>query len=300
MPVRNGAHFLPTILETVFSSVEQNDEVIIIDDGSNDGTNKILTSWIKRFPQLRFISTPGLGLVSALNLGLAESTNKWIARYDVDDKYPINRLSKQRRFISNDIGAVFCDYSIWSEKIKNVGVLPNAVQKSAVSISLSNSQRTPHPGVLFNREKVISVGSYQEDDFPAEDLSLWLRLSRISDLVGVPEVLLNYRISRTSISGTKRNLALKKSHEVRKLYPINPADIQYCEENFEELCQIYDKYSYKSERKILLILDLIKAHQLNGTNVNLPRKFVRDLLLDLSTYKAGFGLVKTKLLKKII
>jgi glycosyltransferase involved in cell wall biosynthesis len=298
MPVKNGAEFLPETLETILSQIKQEDEVIVIDDGSIDSTANILQFWSERYIQLRVIRTKGVGLVHALNLGLSESQNDWIARYDVDDKYPKNRLSEQRKLIGENVGAIFCDYSLWSNKVRSIGVLPNAIQKSAIAVSLSNSQRTPHPGVVFNREKVLSVGGYQENDFPAEDLSLWLRLSNISELIGVPEVLLNYRISSTSISGTMRDLAVMKSREVRQNYPINFSDLKFVEKNLAEIFQIYNQFPYSSERKILLIADLIKAQELSGLKRALNLKTIVKLLVEVKTYNAGLNLLKTKLLKK--
>jgi glycosyltransferase involved in cell wall biosynthesis len=299
MPVRNGELFLPSILETILAGLESYDEVIIVNDGSTDLTRNILENWAKNYGQIRIFNSKGSGLVNALNLGLSASSNNWIARYDVDDVYPEYRLKEQRKLISEEVSAIFCDYSLWSPKINNIGVLPNAIHKSAVSVSLATSRRTPHPGVLFNRDKVLSVGGYQEKDFPAEDLSLWLRLSRVGSLIGIPKILLNYRISHTSILGTKRELAILKSAQVRSDYPIRSADIQYCLNNWEEIFALYDATSFGNERKILLLADLVKSLKLSELKSNVHFKMIRSMIFKVGTYSANYNLLRTRILKSI-
>ena len=210
LPVKNGEKYIHKSLECIVANASSEDEILIINDGSSDKSELILKSWAIKDSRINIINNHGRGLVNALNLGLNESNKNWIARFDVDDIYPNYRLQKQRSIIGKDVSAIFCDYSLWSSKIRNVGVIPSAVVSQAVSLSLINSQRTPHPGVLYNKEAVLSVGGYRNEDFPAEDLSLWLRLSKIGKLVSVPEILLNYRISKTSITGLRRQEALMK------------------------------------------------------------------------------------------
>jgi hypothetical protein len=188
---------------------------------------------------------------------------------------------------------------MWSNRCNDIGILPNAIHKSAVAMSLSRSQRTPHPGVLFNRERVLYVGGYIENDFPAEDLSLWLRLSREGNLVGVPKVLLNYRVSRTSISGTLRESAIAQANVARLKFQIPKNDIEFCMQNWEKIFEIYDETPYNFERKILFVYDLIEAMKLCKLQGSLPKSLAKKLLLNFNTYQAGASLIKTKVLKKI-
>ena len=70
MPVRNGELFIDNALGQIQKNISPNDEVIVIDDGSEDSTPIHLDRWLKVFINLRVIRRPKIGLVEALNLGI--------------------------------------------------------------------------------------------------------------------------------------------------------------------------------------------------------------------------------------
>ncbi len=192
LPVKNGMKYISRARRQVASTCRDKDEIIIVDDNSTDGTFAELERWASQDHRVRILKNPGDGLVSALNLGIRESTNKWIARFDVDDTYNFERIQKQSNMVQPNVVAVFSDYEVLRPSGKSLGVIPSPVDSDAVDVSLVSSRRTPHPSVLFLKDAVISVGGYLPQDFPAEDLSLWLRLSREGLLKSIPEVLLGY------------------------------------------------------------------------------------------------------------
>jgi glycosyltransferase involved in cell wall biosynthesis len=256
MPVKNGSRYLADSLRVIFSNTSLDDEVIIINDGSTDNTLEILNLSKKDFPNLRIITTKGIGIVKALNLGLVESSHEWIARFDVDDMYTENRINKQRAIIDDGIAAIFCDYELVLDNGVSTGVIPSPVDNLATIISLLYSQQTPHPGVVFNKNLITEAGGYLEDDFPAEDLSLWLRASRVGKLVSVPEVLLKYRISNTSTSGSRQREARSKTLILIQKYGL---PINFIKQNFDELSETYQNYSklpFSIERRLLFMRNM--------------------------------------------
>lgn len=256
MPVKNGSRYLADSLRVIFSNASLDDEVIIINDGSTDNTLEILNLSKKDFPNLRIITTKGIGIVKALNLGLVESSHEWIARFDVDDMYTENRINKQRAIIDDGIAAIFCDYELVLDNGVSTGVIPSPVDNLATIISLLYSQQTPHPGVVFNKNLIIDAGGYLEDDFPAEDLSLWLRASRVGKLVSVPEVLLKYKISNTSTSGSRQKEAKSQTLILIQKYGL---PINFIKQNFDELSRTYQNYSklpFSVERRLLFMRNM--------------------------------------------
>jgi len=262
MPVKNGSRYLADSLRIIFSNASLDDEVIIVNDGSTDNTLEILNLSKKDFPNLRIITTKGIGIVKALNLGLAESSHEWIARFDVDDMYTENRIKKQRATIDDGIAAIFCDYELILDNGVSTGVIPSPVDNLATIVSLLYSQQTPHPGVVFNKNLISDVGGYLEDDFPAEDLSLWLRASRVGKLISVPEVLLKYRISNTSTSGSRQREARSKTLILIQKYGL---PIDFIKQNFNELSETYQNYSklpFSIERRLLFMRNMHMLYKL--------------------------------------
>ena len=279
LPVRNGQSYICNSLQQIQANVREDDEVLVVDDSSSDDTPKLLETFTSIFPQLRIIRNARPGLVNALNLGIKQASNNWIARFDVDDDYPSMRLENQRLLISKSTVAIFSDYSIWSESKGYLGYIPSPVLPLATGISLIHSQRTAHPSVIFNKEAVIEVGGYRGDDFPAEDLSLWLRLLRVGNLVSSPTELLKYRLSTNSVSGSNYHLAKEKARaltlSLRFPDRFLSEAIMKCELNLNE----YDQVSNTYQRKILHLRELKSAISTFGCTES-EKKIFRSCLLD--------------------
>lgn len=262
MPVKNGALYLIETLRSIADNARHDDEILVINDGSSDDTLGILNETSRKLPNLRVISTKGVGIVRSLNLGMSESSNVWVARYDVDDFYPKNRVSKQRALISNKVAAIFCDYELILDNGNSTGLIPSAVDNLATIVSLLFSQQTPHPGVILNKNCVLAAGGYLDSDFPAEDLSLWLRMSRYGHLISAPEVLFRYRISNSSTSGSRQIEAKHKKNMILQKYGLPIDQIQL---NFHELNETFAKYSQlnlANERKLLFLRNVSKLNKM--------------------------------------
>jgi len=255
MPVKNGSEFLLNCIRNLESFLSPMDEILVVDDNSTDGTSRILEKWVNKNSQVRVIVNKGSGIVDALNLGLKEARFEWIARVDVDDDYSCNRLFAQKHLIQSEVVAIFSDYEFYYEGIRLLGTIRSAVFSPAVSVSLISAQRTAHPSVLFNKSAALSVGGYISQDFPAEDLSLWLRMSRLGKLVSSPEVLLHYRVGKSSVSSTKRDAMIIKKQELLSKIRVNPSDVALFQENYFELFERYENLSGQSSRRILLFRD---------------------------------------------
>ena len=295
MPIKNGAVFLKKSLPQLQLSCKTTDEILIIDDFSDDNTAEIVKDAAKTDQRIRLLSNSNPGIVGALNLGLREALNEWIARFDVDDRYEISRLDEQRVCISSNVIGIFSDYDFFSEALPYLGTIPSAIDSDAVAVSLISSQRTAHPSILFNRGSVLDVGGYQQEDFPAEDLSLWLRMSRVGDLVSIPKVLLHYRLSAGSVTATKRQASILKKNSLIQSIGINPLNVEKASSKLEQIFEVYKPESFSNEREILLIRDLIMILRTN----KLPGKSSKKLKSQLIAYAAR-NLASSSKMKSLI
>ena len=257
MPVKNGDLFLDNSMRSIENLSLEGDEILIVNDMSTDRTSRILEEFSTLNSQISVLNNSKPGLVNALNLGIQNARHDLIARVDVDDLYMDNRVSSQLAVFDDDTVAVLSDYSLFSDSSGELGSIVSAVYPVATSCSLIASQRTPHSSVIFSREAVIEAGGYRSEDFPAEDLSLWLRLSRLGNIKSVPEVLLKYRLNPLGITSTQRHKMLTKKESLLQIIKVNPRDIEKLRTDALEISAMYTQYTHPSSRRILLAKDMV-------------------------------------------
>ena len=255
LPIKNGQEWIPAALLEISNLLESQDELIIIDDHSTDSTWKILEGFSCQ-PSLRKIKNPGVGLVSALNEGIRVAQHEWIARFDIDDKYRTSRVDRQFAAITPRTVAVFTDYQIVTAEGKDLGLIPSPIHPAATALSLVHSDRTAHPSVIFRKESALSVGLYRQEDFPCEDLSLWLRLGAVGELVSIPSDELIYTLRNSSVSGSRYFEAKQKSTEI--LLASNTANnlINRAIDNFNDVLDFYKNVKLGRKRSLLFFRDL--------------------------------------------
>ena len=262
MPVRDGERYVQEACRGILQNFESGDEVIIINDGSTDQTSNLLKQISENFDGLRVIETKPNGIVSALNIGFDESKHSWIARYDVDDTYPMHRISTQRRLISDDVSVIFADYKMHLENGFNMGVFPSPITDFASRVSLLRSQQTAHSVALINRDHFFLAGGYLREDFPAEDLGLWIRISQFGKILSVPEVLMNYRLSNSSTSGERQVEAHKVRENLIKKMPNLLSSETALDSLILETLEIYKTTSFEKLRTILFLRNLELAESI--------------------------------------
>jgi hypothetical protein len=258
-----------------------------------------MKDWAKHDFRVEVLTTGGSGLVNSLNLAIAESAFDWIARFDVDDIYSPVRLRQQRKLIDEKPVAIFSDYEVISLDGESHGAIPSPVTPFATSLSLLHSQRTAHPSSLFSKSAFYAAGKYRTCDFPAEDLSLWLRMSRIGNLISVPEILLQYKVNPNSVTSTNKAAMIKKRNELIETIGISPIEMDRAIFELKSSFQEYKKCSFKNEREILMGYDLYSFLKLgNVKKTQIWRSFFNSLSYDFSLISSGYRLYQERLKRR--
>ncbi len=260
LPVFNASDFLLRSLENLGEIAGSEDEILVINDGSTDLTQEILERCQRNDKRINVYNREHQGLVRSLNFGIANARNEFIARADVDDYYEIDRIDVQVMFLEEnpEIHAVFSDFEMVDISGASLGKFPSAISPALTTFSLVSSQRTAHPSVMYRKSAVLDAGGYSEEDFPAEDLALWLRLIEKGKIASIPQQFLKYTVHKNSITSSHRNSMLAKSLALRK--------------------------NFAQKESGRLILDLFHSNLLmykNSTNENLRILFA---LQDLVTF----------------
>jgi glycosyltransferase involved in cell wall biosynthesis len=99
MPVYNHARHLAEAIESVLAQTYPAVELIVLDDGSTDGSGEIARRYV---PRLRYAHQPNAGIGAARNHAASLATGAFIAFLDSDDRYPADRLERQMAAFRQD------------------------------------------------------------------------------------------------------------------------------------------------------------------------------------------------------
>lgn len=203
MPVYNGEKYLNEAIDSIIAQTYVNYEFLIINDGSKDRSIEIIQSY--NDPRIRLINNEqNLGLVATLNKGLDLARGEYIARMDQDDISFPYRLERQVAFMDCNPEIGIC--GTWVETFggKNRGFLRHPAHSDSIKANLFFDSFLAHPTVVM-RAKMLKLYKLKYDlsHLCAEDYGLWVRCSFLFALANIPEVLLKYRISPTSIGQTQ-------------------------------------------------------------------------------------------------
>lgn len=297
LPIKNGQEWIPVALYEISNLLESQDELIIIDDHSTDSTWEILENFTCQ-PSLKKIKNPEVGLVSALNEGIRIAKHEWIARFDIDDRYRESRIDKQLAFINPETVVVFSDYRIVTPEGKDMGLIPSPIAPAATALSLVHSDRTAHPSAIFRKASVLSVGLYRQEDFPCEDLSLWLRLSMVGDLVSIPSDELIYTLRSSSVSGLRYFEAKEKSIGFLLTSGVVHNLIARAMDEFNDVLNSYKKVAHGRKRSLLFLRDLFNPLVFRSLNIKQKKKVSLKLLALLLNPITAWELLEMYLLQK--
>ena len=213
LPCYNSEAFIGSSIQSILDQTYRDFELIIIDDGSTDGSTEIIKSF--HDTRIRYIRNPeNLGLIKTLNIGIGLSEGMYIARMDADDiSYP-NRFEEQARYLDerSDVSLVGTGYcTIPSGKT----FVPHKTPK-LWDMLIRN--QFAHPTVMFRKNNFLDNGLvYDENYNSAEDYELWSRaLIKGLQCHNIPAPLLRYRLHPDSITARKRNEMLQTCQKVRR------------------------------------------------------------------------------------
>lgn len=219
MPTYNHAKFIGNAIESVLGQSYKNLELIIVDNYSEDDTEKIVASFADK--RIKYLKFKNHGIIAASrNYGIKNSQGKYIAFLDSDDIWHYSKLEKQLQY--------FCDKEI-------VGVGSQAIligdtpfdcrgyrgrsTKGYVDYdyySILNSNPIMTSSVIVRRHILSVVGGFDENpNFRfIEDWELWLRMAREGNFRVLREQLLSYRVfsekDRDRVDVAKRKLKILK------------------------------------------------------------------------------------------
>jgi glycosyltransferase involved in cell wall biosynthesis len=202
LPVHNGERFLRDALDSVLAQNLTDIEVLVVDDGSTDGTRALLAA--HRDERLRVLGQEHAGLVAALERAVREARAPLLARMDADDVSLPERLQRQAAFLEANprVGLVGCGVEVIDESGRAEGTVLLPLGDGDLRRRLLLRNPFTHGSVVLRREALEEAGGYCAGHGANEDYDLWRRIARRWELAAVPEVLYRYRRHGAAVTVT--------------------------------------------------------------------------------------------------
>jgi len=199
IPTYNRATTLVRALESVLAQTCPDYDVWVIDDGSNDGTDKALAPYRERIHYLR---QPNSGAAAARNHGIQVSRGAYIALLDSDDCWMPTKLDAYQREIQAhpQAGLFYSAIEVVNEAGESLRVHPARAIRGSAYLSLLKGNFLANSSVVIRRACLEETGLFDTSLGHAEDWDLWLRIARGHPIQPVPGVLTRFE---SAASGKK-------------------------------------------------------------------------------------------------
>lgn len=206
LPVYNGEKFIQRCLRSVYNQTYLNYELIIIDDGSTDGTKELLTKYQHKST---IIHQENQGVSKSINTGLLMAKGKYVCFIAYDDWWCVNKLDVDLWYIQQrkSVGVVYSDYY-------------NVIENEVSVIKVPDYDPAPlrhknyiNIGAAMINKKYLDIvkhitGCYFDETLTScMDGDLWIRLSKVCDFEHIPIPLAYYFRHPNQISKSSKHIS---------------------------------------------------------------------------------------------
>jgi glycosyltransferase involved in cell wall biosynthesis len=239
IPTYNGLKFLPQTIASVMAQTFQNFELLLIDDGSSDGT----AEWVAQVNQaqslqaesinttdhqidrqtghqIRFFQQQRGGVSAARNLGIQNAVGEFVAFLDADDLWVPTKLAHQVDYLTQhpQVGLVHGWIALMDEAGTLTGrVLSSRPEDSSLAHLLTKNSVACQT-VMVRRSCFEQAGVFDAKADTVEDWDVWMRVAKFYPIAVLPEVLAHYRQVETSLSRSHERMAPIYEYVIEKNY----------------------------------------------------------------------------------
>lgn len=200
IPTYNYGHFVTAAIDSALSQTFADQEVIVVDDGSQDDTRDRLRPYMDR---IRYIFQENQGLSAARNTGIEAAKGEWVALLDSDDIWHPRKLELQATIAREHtgfelVGTAHVDG--FDSQWPSIEIVPDVATRIVSYAELVIRPRFGPSGVLIRRNCFDKVGMFDVNLRSSEDRDMWLRIAHRHPVILLTQPLWWYRHHNASMS----------------------------------------------------------------------------------------------------
>lgn len=228
IPVYNNESTIQETIESVLTQSFSDLELIVINDGSQDSTLKIVSSILDA--RLKVYSYPNAGLAATRNRGVSHASGEYISFIDADDLWTPDKLEAQFKALqANPQAAVAYSWTDWIDEsgqfLRPGGHISVSGDVYAKLLLRDFVESGSNP--LIRAEALAEVGGFDESLPAVEDWDMWLRLAARYEFVCVPSPQILYRVSSSSMSSNVWKMEAGSLRVIERAFAVAPESLQH-------------------------------------------------------------------------
>lgn len=233
IPVYNGERYLARAIDSALNQTYQNIEVIVVNDGSNDNTEKIAKTYGNK---IRYFSKDNGGVSTALNYAIKKMNGEYFSWLSHDDVYFPNKIECEISILKNLANKDTVIYSNYITIDENDNKIETIKLEERHPINILDSSMDSYfsmviSGItlLIRKELLINYGLFDETKKTTQDYYMWFQILKDYDIKFTPAILTMTRIHSEQTSNSQSHLW---EDEKKQLW-------EYCFENMNISKSIY-------------------------------------------------------------
>lgn len=221
----NRAAFLKAAIESVRQQTWADWELLIVDDGSSDGSLAIAQRCAEQDSRLRVLAQPNSGQAAARNRGIDATTAPLVCFIDSDDLWPSGKLERQIAMMRADssIDILYGEEDLIDERGEAVPERKMRRHSGRVWRELLNDNFVTFSTTMLRRTALEQAGAFDAHVRHADDYDLWLRLSVFAHFRYCPELWGYYRVSAQQISTDKSSRLASNQRILQRFLDAHPS-----------------------------------------------------------------------------
>lgn len=203
LPCHNGEAYLREAIRSILDQTYTDFELIVVDDGSTDGSPAILHDMALDDRRLRIVTQVNGGIVAALNTAMDHARGEYIARMDADDVSFPERLAFQVSYLDRHPEVVI----VGGHAVGDRHPTPASTRtcggrhtRTDLTVFPPRVAVSMHPLIMMRAAALRAMGGYRHDYRHAEDYDLFIRASAFGRIANPPVDVLFYRRHESAIS----------------------------------------------------------------------------------------------------